>query len=113
MKGNCVICHPIGDGEAKKVAPNLTGYLSESWLKEFIKNPADPKFYGMRSKMPSFDKLSERELDALIQYLISLSKDRILVSEKEHGKTKYVFGLTSPRTIAAFKNEQEQGIKDR
>ena len=105
MKGNCVICHPIGDKDAKKVAPNLTGYLSEEWLKEFIKNPSDPKFYGTRNKMPGFDKLSERELDALIQYLFSLSKDRVLVSEKEEGnkKRKYVFGQTAPRAITAFK----------
>ena len=52
LKGNCVICHPIGDKDAKKVAPNLTGYLSEEWLKEFIKNPSDPKFYGY-SRLPS------------------------------------------------------------
>ena len=54
--------------------------------------------------MPVFDKLSERQMDALIQYLISLSKDRILVSEKEEGnkKNKYVFGQTAPRAITAF-----------
>lgn len=82
-KGNCVICHPLGDKDAKKMAPNLTGYLSEAWLKEFIRNPADMKFYGARNKMPKFDKLSENELDALVQYLLSLSKDRTLVSEKD------------------------------
>jgi len=57
--------------------------------------------------MPGFDKLSDRELDALVQYLLSLSKDRILVSVKEEGnkKRKYVFGQTTPRTITAFKTE--------
>ena len=107
LKGTCVVCHPIGDKEAKKIAPNLSGYLSEEWLKGFIKNPSDPKFHGKRSKMPVFDKLSDREMDTLIQYLISLSKDRILVSEKEEGnkKRKYVFGQTAPRTIIAFKSE--------
>ena len=107
MKGDCIICHPIGNKDAKKIATNLTGYLSEEWLKEFIKNPFDPKFYGKRNKMPVFDKLSERQMDALIQYLISLSKDRILVSEKEEGnkKNKYVFGQTAPRAITAFKSE--------
>jgi len=78
-----------------------------SLLKEFIKNPSGPKFYGTRNKMPGFDKLSDRELDALVQYLLSLSKDRILVSVKEEGnkKRKYVFGQTTPRTITAFKTE--------
>ncbi len=97
MRGNCVICHPIGDRDAKKIAPNLTGYLSEEWLKEFIKNPDNPKFYGARNKMPKFDKLTDKELDALVKYLLTLSKDRILVSEKEHEGKKYVFGLTVPR----------------
>jgi len=107
LKGTCVVCHPIGDKEAKKIVPNLSGYLSEEWLKGFIKNPSDPKFHGKRSKMPVFDKLSDREMDTLIQYLISLSKDRILVSEKEEGNTKrkYVFGQTAPRVITAFKSE--------
>jgi ubiquinol-cytochrome c reductase cytochrome b subunit len=57
--------------------------------------------------MPAFYKLSDRELDALIQYLISLSKDRVLVSENEEGhkKRKYVFGQTAPRAITALKSE--------
>jgi ubiquinol-cytochrome c reductase cytochrome b subunit len=87
LKGNCVICHPIGDKEAKKIAPNLTDYLSETWLKEFIKNPGDMKFYGTRNNMPGFsEKLNDKELDALIQYLFSLSKDRLLVSENENNE---------------------------
>lgn len=106
LKGNCVVCHPFGNKEMKKVAPNLTEYLSETWLREFIRNPADPKFYGTRNKMPGFDKLTNRELDAVIQYLFSLSKDRVLVSEKkENGKKVYVFGLTSPRTMITFKGK--------
>ena len=106
LKGNCVVCHPFGNKEMKKVAPNLTEYLSETWLKEFIKNPADPKFYGARNKMPGFDKLTDRELDALVQYLFSLSKDRVLVSEKqEKGKRVYVFGLTNPRTVPICKDK--------
>ncbi|OHB41879.1 MAG: hypothetical protein A2Y11_05285 [Planctomycetes bacterium GWC2_39_26] len=104
LKGNCVICHPFGDKDAKKMAPNLTGYLSETWLKEFIRNPADLKFYGARNKMPGFDKFSERELDALVQYLLTLSRDRILVSEKDGEKRPYLFGLSSPRTMTDFKN---------
>lgn len=121
LKGNCVICHPFGDKEAKKVAPNLTGYLSETWLKEFIKNPADLKFYGARNKMPAFEgKFTDRELDALIQYLFTLSKDRILISRREEcgkrltttscgqqktEKRKCAFGLTNSRVLTDFKSE--------
>ncbi len=100
MKGNCVICHAIGDPAAKKMAPNLTGYLSESWLKAFIKNPADPKFYGARNKMPAFDKLNDRELDALVQYLLSLSKDRPLVSEG--GRSNKVYTCLYPGRLGVY-----------
>lgn len=106
LKGNCVVCHPIGNKDLKKIAPNLTEYLSETWLKEFIRNPGDPRFYGTRNKMPAFDRLTDSQLDALIQYLFSLSKDRALVSEKqEKGKRGYVFGLTSPRTMITFQDK--------
>lgn len=104
MKGNCIICHPVDDKDAKKIAPNLNGYLSGEWLKEFIKNPSDPKFYGTRNKMPGFDKLKDNELNALIQYLFTLSKDRILVSGKGGNKRTYVFGLTYPRKTTVLKN---------
>ncbi|MCF6159573.1 MAG: c-type cytochrome [wastewater metagenome] len=119
LKGNCAICHPIGDKEQKKIAPNLTDYLSVTWLKEFIKNPSDPRFYGARNKMPGYDKFTDKELNALIQYLFTLSKDRILTSQKEEytraskyttlqkKKRTYVFGLTAPRTITDFKNNNQ------
>lgn len=108
LKGNCAICHPIGDKDAKRIAPNLTDYLSETWLKEFIKNPSDPKFYGTKNKMPGFDRLTDKEMDALIQYLFTLSKDRTLISRNEISsqpkKRTYIFGLSFPRTMMDFKN---------
>lgn len=108
LKGNCAICHPIGDKDAKRIAPNLTDYLSETWLKEFIKNPSDPKFYGTKNKMPGFDRLTDKEMDALIQYLFTLSKDRTLISRNEISsqpkKRTYIFGLSFPRTMIDFKH---------
>lgn len=107
LKGNCAICHPIGNKDLKKIAPNLTDYLSVTWLREFIKNPADPKFYGAKNKMPAGDKLTDKELDGLIQYLYTLSKDRVLTSQsdstaQQQKKRTYVFGLTTPRVAANF-----------
>ncbi|TLD42574.1 MAG: Ubiquinol--cytochrome c reductase, cytochrome B subunit [Candidatus Jettenia ecosi] len=108
LKGNCAICHPIGDKDAKRIAPNLTDYLSETWLKEFIKNPSDPKFYGTKNKMPGFDRLTDKEMEALIHYLFTLSKDRTLISRNEISsqpkKRTYIFGLSFPRTMIDFKN---------
>jgi len=104
LNGNCVICHPIGDKEQKKLGPNLTAYLSKGWLKEFIKNPAAPKFYGNRNKMPPFDKLTDKEMDALIQYLFSLSKDRLIVSQNQEDRkeTLLCFWTTQHKGIARF-----------
>ncbi|MDR4507663.1 MAG: cytochrome b N-terminal domain-containing protein [Candidatus Brocadiaceae bacterium] len=95
MKGQCAICHPVGDKNAQKIAPNLTGYLSDEWLKEFIKTPADRKFYGTRNKMPGYeDTLNDKELDSLIEYLNSLSKKQPAVSlykKQERTLTGYVY----------------------
>ncbi|MEK6728642.1 MAG: cytochrome b N-terminal domain-containing protein [Planctomycetota bacterium] len=104
LNGNCVICHAIGDKELKMLGPNLTAYLSKGWLKEFIRNPAAPKFYGTRNKMPQFDKLTDKEMDALIQYLFSLSKDRLIVSERqEYVKEKLIcFWTTQHKDIDRF-----------
>lgn len=125
LKGNCVICHPIGNKDLKKIAPNLTDYFSVTWLKEFIRNPSDPKFYGTKSRMPSYDKFSDKEMDALIQYLFTLSHDRILISGNETSedvlpdstpaqekKRTYLFGLTSPRGMANGKTAANRTQKN-
>lgn len=71
---NCMNCHAL-NGLGGKEAPDLTGYFSEKWLKEFLRDPQSPQFYGRTSfkdMMPL--KVSEADLDQLVGYLRSLSR---------------------------------------
>jgi ubiquinol-cytochrome c reductase cytochrome b subunit len=52
-------------------APELMAYGSREWLKDFIRNPADKRFYGSHNAMPAFgDQLSEKELTMLVEWLL-------------------------------------------
>lgn len=80
--GNCLSCHAV-DGTAAQgnVGPNLTdvgqrstiaaGILPNDYenLKAWVKNPAD---FKPGTTMPSHARLSEQDLDAIVQYLQSL-----------------------------------------
>ena len=77
---NCSDCHALkpadgseslGDG-AGPGYPTLTGYASQQWLTDFVKNPAHDSFYGPeRNLMPAFElKLSDKELKHLIDWMV-------------------------------------------
>ncbi len=75
----CYSCHEMRlkdelfeSGSAGVAAgPDLTGYCSETWLREFISNPGQKKFYGKRNAMPAFaDRLSEKDLNLLVEWLL-------------------------------------------
>ena len=52
-------------------APDLTGYGSSEWLREFIGNPGGKKFYGSHNAMPAFGgQLTERELGLIVDFLL-------------------------------------------
>ncbi len=83
-QNQCVDCHRIGaeGGQGETRGPDLTGYLGRPWLKRFLKNPYDDAHYGQTklrlreddgSEMPVFDDIPESELNALVEYLASLS----------------------------------------
>jgi quinol-cytochrome oxidoreductase complex cytochrome b subunit/mono/diheme cytochrome c family protein len=71
---SCADCHSYaGDG-----VPDLAGWGSKDWLKEFIANPAEDKFYGeSNDRMPAFrnkaeahrNLLSDEELDLVVRWL--------------------------------------------
>ena len=51
-------------------APELTGYASEEWLRQFLLNPGAKENYGERNCMPSYrDRVSEKDLDILLRWM--------------------------------------------
>lgn len=72
----CVDCHAIQpDGEDEELgsigmAPLLTGYGSEAWLRDFLSNPGAEHNYGERNAMPEFGKqLSDQQMEILVRFL--------------------------------------------
>ncbi len=50
--------------------PDIAGYLSPAWLKDFLSDPGQAQFYGDKNHMPVFkDRMSPLELDLLVQWL--------------------------------------------
>jgi len=70
---NCAECHQFRKANEDATAPDLTGWGSAEWLTTFIKNPADPRFYGKRNdRMPVFGeggRLDEKSINLLVQWL--------------------------------------------
>ncbi|HTI52005.1 MAG TPA: cytochrome b N-terminal domain-containing protein, partial [Planctomycetaceae bacterium] len=74
----CLQCHALKSGDPDGLgvggispAPDLNGYGSRRWLKDFLRNPGDKRFYGKKNIMPAFDesRLSERELNLLVDWM--------------------------------------------
>ncbi|MEJ2255325.1 MAG: cytochrome c [Nitrospirota bacterium] len=70
-KWSCSACHTI-NGVGGHVGPDLThigSKKSEAWLKKQIR---DPRAHFAQSVMPAFPDMTKKELDSLVQYLLSL-----------------------------------------
>jgi ubiquinol-cytochrome c reductase cytochrome b subunit len=81
--GTCYDCHAMKIGpdpeelfkepsaQIATGAPELTKYGSARWLRAFIGNPKDKKFYDTHNAMPAFDgQLSDQEFNLLIEWLL-------------------------------------------
>lgn len=78
LSSACVDCHALklrGAGGAVSEnsgsgAPTLSSYGGAEWLKQFLKDPAHPDFYGEKNLMPAFGaSLSDKELNLLVDWL--------------------------------------------
>jgi ubiquinol-cytochrome c reductase cytochrome b subunit len=69
----CTECHQFRKKNEDATGPDLSGYGSNAWLSDFIKNPAHERFYGKRNdRMPIFgESLDEKTLQLLIHWLRS------------------------------------------
>jgi ubiquinol-cytochrome c reductase cytochrome b subunit len=68
----CAECHRVGDIGGTD-GPDLTGYGSAQWMKDFIHDPAHERFFGDNNdRMPSFGvekTLTEREIGLIVGWL--------------------------------------------
>lgn len=72
----CTNCHASLGSEYKEEGedgagyPDIAGYLSAPWLRDFIRDPGHVRFYGDKNRMPAFaERLSAEELELLVRWL--------------------------------------------
>ena len=68
QKEGCINCHRY-KGVGGSICPDLTDVTkrrSEAWIRQQLK---DPTMNNPNSKMPGFSYLSDKEIDAIINYL--------------------------------------------
>ncbi|MFN0053162.1 MAG: cytochrome b N-terminal domain-containing protein [Planctomycetales bacterium] len=77
---HCLQCHSLKAGDPDGLgsggilpALELDRYGSKAWLKDFLRNPGDKRFYGKKNIMPAFDesRLTEKELELLVDWMRS------------------------------------------
>ena len=87
LNNDCGLCHTLqarGLNLAGKIGPDLTEQAhrdrSSQWLKEQLTNPVSipdhevvPGFEGKQKLMPKYNRTSDRELKAVIEFLRSLN----------------------------------------
>jgi quinol-cytochrome oxidoreductase complex cytochrome b subunit/cytochrome c2 len=68
----CQVCHRVG-GKGGDAAPDLTGVMTESWIRGVTADPTQPRFFGHTTVtgMPKTDA-TPQEIDALTRYEMSL-----------------------------------------
>lgn len=76
FRQECVACHSVNQsggtvGPEFNIPKNITEYRSREFVLAFIANPATYRY----SKMPSFEQLSDDDLDDIWSYLVAM-KDR-------------------------------------
>jgi ubiquinol-cytochrome c reductase cytochrome b subunit len=74
----CTECHKYYDIDYDGGAPDLTGYMSQAWLLDFLRNPAADRFYGDENdRMPAFaahqdpdmNQLDKKSLELIVDWL--------------------------------------------
>jgi ubiquinol-cytochrome c reductase cytochrome b subunit len=60
-----------GSDQLATGAPDLTGYGSKAWLRDFLADPGSKRFYGPHNAMPGFGgSLTEREIGLIVDFLL-------------------------------------------
>ena len=74
---SCSDCHTMADqfkrielDEGDAGYPDLSGYGSQAWLLDFLKNPGSNQHYGPKNQMPAYEsRLTETESKLLVRWL--------------------------------------------
>jgi cytochrome c2 len=71
---HCSMCHQIGGQGGKMGGPldNEGSKRDADWLKKYIK---DPKSVEPTSKMKAFPNISDKDLDDLVAYILTLKTE--------------------------------------
>lgn len=76
FKEHCATCHTL-EGKGSEEAPLLDGFGSREWLTALVRNPRDKRFYGATKhdtmEPLSTEAVSDEDLRAVIEYVVSLS----------------------------------------
>lgn len=72
---SCTDCHSFGEMQDIG-SPDLTGYMSRQWMIDFIRNPADERFYGeSNDRMTAFAPHQDERLNQLDDHSLELIVD--------------------------------------
>ena len=73
LQDSCANCHRYHDSGELGTAPDLTGYATLDWMKQFVHDPAHERFYGEKNdRMPAFGgtaELTVKEIDLVCRWL--------------------------------------------
>ncbi len=72
---SCTDCHTFGE-QQDVGSPVLDGYMSRQWMIDFLRNPADERFYGdLNDRMPAFAPHENPQLNQLDEKTLGLIVD--------------------------------------
>jgi len=72
---SCTDCHTFGE-QQDIGSPVLDGYMSRQWMIDFLRNPADERFYGeLNDRMPAFAPHKNPQLNQLGEQTLGLIVD--------------------------------------
>jgi ubiquinol-cytochrome c reductase cytochrome b subunit len=67
---SCDGCHEVDGNTGGDGTPNLGDRATAAWVKAFLADPGEDRFFGRANEMPKFrGKLSDADLDALTRFL--------------------------------------------
>ncbi|HUS63243.1 MAG TPA: cytochrome b N-terminal domain-containing protein [Kofleriaceae bacterium] len=82
----CLGCH-LYEGKGERKAPDLDGWSSRAWIRDFLLDPEGPRFYGA-TKIRGMKPVKQRgdELDALVEWVYSQGGGTVDADKAARGK---------------------------